>query len=269
MGIPGITNSPTDDSHERGDILVPPILHRYLNITRDLRNYVVVMTLFFVLSYSVYLIFGDDTVIKLGKEDGVFEYLTAIFFLVASIFFIKIFISNRNGWFLLLALVLFIGCGEEISWGQRIFNVLTPDFMERVNVQKEINIHNLKILNARNNTGIAKLHSIVFLYKLFWLTYGVLLPIAVFHIRSIFSITEKVRLPIPPVPIGIFFLINWLTFKITMSFILPPLKDIHYYWTINEIMECGSAFVFMTLSIYFHNNRTLKSNYDLFQKEIG
>jgi len=263
MGIPGITNSPTDDSHERGDILVPPILHRYLNITRDLRNYVIVMTLFLVLSYSVYLIFGEDTVIKLGEEDSVFEYLTAIFFLVASIFFIKIFISNRNGWFLLLALVLFIGCGEEISWGQRIFNVSTPDCMKGVNVQKEINIHNLKIFNARNNTGIAKLHSIVFLYKLFWLTYGVLLPIAAFQIRSIFSITEKVRLPLPPVPIGIFFLINWLIFRITLSFILPPNKMFEYYDTIYEIMECGSAFVFMTLSIYYYNKSTFQSNKNL------
>ena len=128
----------------------------------------------------------------------------------------------------------------------------------KINVQKEINIHNLKIFNARNNTGIAKFHSIVFLYKLFWLTYGVLLPIAAFHIRSIFSITEKLRLPIPPVPIGIFFLINWLIFRITASYFLPP--QIELQDSIYEIMECGSAFIFMTLSVYFYKSRTLKSN---------
>lgn len=239
---------------------MPPILPRFLNITRDLRNYVLVVTLFLVLTYSVYLLFGDDTVIELGKEDGVFEYLTAIFFLVASIFFIKIYFSNRNGWFLLLALVFFIGCGEEISWGQRIFNLSTPNVLGRINTQNEINLHNIKIFNATDNRGIAKFHTINFLYKLFWLTYGVFLPIAAFHIRSIFSITEKVRLPIPPVPIGVFFLINWLVFRIAMSFILPTDKTVQYYYTIGEIMECGTAFIFMTLSIYFHNKSTFQSH---------
>jgi hypothetical protein len=31
---------------------------------------------------------------------------------------------------------------EEISWGQRLFHVSTPEFFEEHNLQKEINLHN-------------------------------------------------------------------------------------------------------------------------------
>jgi hypothetical protein len=33
--------------------------------------------------------------------------------------------------------------GEEISWGQRIFGLETPDWMQRHNLQHEMNLHNL------------------------------------------------------------------------------------------------------------------------------
>lgn len=244
-----------------------PLLDRFLNWVRDLRNYVLMVILFLILSYSVFLIFSDYTIIKLGEEDGVFESLTALFFLLASIFFIKIYFSNKNVWFLILALVFFIGCGEEISWGQRYFNISTPDTLVKINVQKEMNFHNIGFFNAKGKTGIAKLHSIEFLYKLFWLTYGVLLPIGAFHIRSVFSITKKMRLPIPPVPIGIFFLINWLIFRISLSYIVPPDKDIHYVYSIVEIMECCTSFIFLTLSIYFFNNKNLNSFYSQFSEK--
>jgi hypothetical protein len=263
VGIPGVTNTAADDFQEIDIKTMPPSLDRFLDITKDLKNYVLAVTLFLVLSYSVYLIFGEDTVCTLGEEDNVFEYLTAIFFFVASIFFMKKFILERNGWFLLLALVFFIGFGEEISWGQRIFGLSTPALLREINSQNEINLHNIKILNAADNPGIAKFHTIQFLFKLFWLTYGVLLPIAAFHIRSVFSITEKMRLPIPPVPIGIFFLVNWLIFRITLSFLLPPNKEFQYYDTIGEIMECGAAYIFMTLSIYFYNKGTMRLNYNI------
>ena len=34
--------------------------------------------------------------------------------------------------------------GEEISWGQRIFNIATPETISQMNVQDETNIHNLE-----------------------------------------------------------------------------------------------------------------------------
>jgi hypothetical protein len=46
--------------------------------------------------------------------------------------------------YILLSIGLFFIAMEEISWGQRIFNVSTPELLLSSNLQKEMNIHNLK-----------------------------------------------------------------------------------------------------------------------------
>ena len=49
----------------------------------------------------------------------------------------------RQRWFFaLLALACFYVVGEEISWGQRIFNIATPEFFQQHNLQNETNLHN-------------------------------------------------------------------------------------------------------------------------------
>ena len=47
------------------------------------------------------------------------------------------------GVFLLLAVGAFLVAGEEISWGQRIFGVETPENLEALNRQGEIGAHNI------------------------------------------------------------------------------------------------------------------------------
>ena len=42
-----------------------------------------------------------------------------------------------------LAVAAFAAIGEEISWGQRIFDVTTPDSLAAENRQEELNLHNL------------------------------------------------------------------------------------------------------------------------------
>ena len=225
---------------------------------RELKEYVLVIVLCILLSYSVYLLVDVHTASQLGKEDGVFEYLTALFFLIASIFFLRKFLLDKNVFFVLLAIVFFFGFGEEISWGQRISNFGTPDFLARINVQNEFTFHNIEFFNAnrfdRNlKTGVAKLLTINFLFKLFWLGYCILLPIASRQIRFISSLVTRLRVPIPPISIGIFFLVNWLTFRIILSFFLPPNEIPQYYDTVGEIRECVAASIFMILSVYFYN----------------
>lgn len=53
------------------------------------------------------------------------------------------------GWGLLFLLVAL----EEISWGQRIFGVETPDFLTSRNLQKETNLHNLESEGANRLLG--------------------------------------------------------------------------------------------------------------------
>ncbi|MDA9714920.1 hypothetical protein N9V04_00785, partial [Bacteroidota bacterium] len=44
---------------------------------------------------------------------------------------------------LMLSIVFFLIAGEEISWGQRIFDLATPDYLSSVNEQDELNFHNI------------------------------------------------------------------------------------------------------------------------------
>src|SRR4030042_3303385 len=92
-----------------------------------------------VLSYSTTFFLEKETAAALTKEDGFFEMLTALMLLAASVaFFISylrspsgldlvIIKTRKNLFFLFISLFLFFGFGEEISWGQRIFHVRTPE----------------------------------------------------------------------------------------------------------------------------------------------
>jgi len=90
-------------------------------------------------------------------EDGIFESLTAIAFFSSSFFILKSIlllrkkstIWNKNEYkIIFIALVsigiifLFIAL-EEISWGQRIFGLETPSRLSQLNLQNELNIHNI------------------------------------------------------------------------------------------------------------------------------
>ena len=48
-----------------------------------------------------------------------------------------------------LAAVLFVAAGEEVSWGQRLFGVETPDALVDGNRQDELNLHNLDWLQHK------------------------------------------------------------------------------------------------------------------------
>jgi hypothetical protein len=43
----------------------------------------------------------------------------------------------------LLAFAALAAIGEELSWGQRLFNVTTPETLATANRQQELNVHNL------------------------------------------------------------------------------------------------------------------------------
>ncbi len=50
-----------------------------------------------------------------------------------------------NPWFVLLPALCFMALGEEMSWGQHLFNWHAPDAVAQVNTQHETNLHNLDL----------------------------------------------------------------------------------------------------------------------------
>lgn len=91
---------------------------------------------------------------NLVKEDGPVEYGTAVAFAAAGAFALLLsrykaqFAKTRRGRSIFTWLCRLIGVGlilvalEEISWGQRIFNIETPENLAEVNTQQELTIHN-------------------------------------------------------------------------------------------------------------------------------
>jgi hypothetical protein len=87
----------------------------------------------------------------LNREDGLVEWATAAVYLVAAGFAISLVLSFwrlRERLYVLLYSGLAVGmifvAMEEISWGQRLLGVDTPDYVEDINLQGEITFHNVE-----------------------------------------------------------------------------------------------------------------------------
>ena len=87
------------------------------------------------------------------QEDSVIEYAQALFYLISSILsllvsikFLKNKLAVHGVLYSILAFSLLFIFVEEISWGQRIFNIATFDYFQQHNYQQEISIHNLRII---------------------------------------------------------------------------------------------------------------------------
>lgn len=234
-----------------------------------------------IISYLFYFTAPDQLIISLGKEDGLFEYLTAIFYAIGAILVFLAFLKNKNIFLLLLALVLFFGAGEEISWGQRIFDFATPANIKKINAQGEFNIHNLESFNRKKmdgslTTGWRRLLSMDLLFKIFTVIIGVIIPLLAYHARFASNIFKKIKAPIPPISIGIFFLLNWgiLTLIPAPSDSMQEFQQqsirtyssaqqlenayVHAWKTFQaapEIFEFVASFIMLNLCIFFFKKR--------------
>ena len=236
----------------------------YIKEIKYLKFSMMAVALVLFLSYSVYIFFDVKTVSNLGADDHFFEWLTPIFFWIGCAVFFLTFLKTKNPFFLILAIAMFIAAGEEISWGQRIFGFKTPEVLEKTNVQDEFTLHNIAIFNSVDfkgtpKHGLARLLEINFLFRLCTILFGIVLPFCVYHFKFISRITMKIRMPIPPISIGLFFFISWITYWILHSFILPSDSPKEYLSAAGEIYECIASFIILIVSLYFYNNYKIVS----------
>lgn len=90
----------------------------------------------------------NDILSHLHSENGPhelieFSLLVAGFF-TCGYYFLKVKQKTKllNFWFGLAAICCFYVAGEEISWGQHIWDWATPEYWTDVNDQQETNLHN-------------------------------------------------------------------------------------------------------------------------------
>ena len=152
------------------------------------------------ISYVMSIVMPNDDFAQhwLIREDGVIEWGTALALLAGSL------LCAYRCWtlrhcrpktFVLCtaagAAVLFFGMGEELSWGQRILGVQSPEFFLNNNVQNETNLHNLSIGGIRiNKLVFGKLLAAVIVTYL-------LLPLWYQRSRSARQLLNLLAVPVP------------------------------------------------------------------------
>lgn len=104
--------------------------------------------------------FATEHYPRMIKEDGVLEYLQALCYacagLVSLLIFDRFFSSGRRlqaTLYLTFAVGMIFVAAEEVSWGQRIADIETPEVLMQWNVQREISVHNLRPVQSWLHTG--------------------------------------------------------------------------------------------------------------------
>lgn len=85
--------------------------------------------------------------------EGLIEFIEAICWISAFIVYFMLFSQNiktkvktfSSLWLFFFMIFCFVAFGEEISWGQHIFGYASPEIMETINQQNEVNFHNLNL----------------------------------------------------------------------------------------------------------------------------
>jgi hypothetical protein len=100
------------------------------------------LTVFFVLGYVA----PQSPILGLGREDGPVEDAAALFWAAASgVCLVQLVRGQQKARLLLVfwALFSFVCLGEEVSWFQRVVGLQTPEAIAHVNLQGELNLHDL------------------------------------------------------------------------------------------------------------------------------
>jgi hypothetical protein len=224
------------------------------------RPLVLIVLFFVIIPYPMLLALPEAQVVAYAREDGPIEYVGAIFYFLAALTMVAAFVharsksgksANRSVYLLLLAVFFFVCFGEEISWGQRVIGWSTPESLKALNAQGETNLHNFWLFQAFDQTGAQKSQIALFLHPgrliaLFWLIYCIIIPLAHSRFDGVRRLLHYMRLPIPPLYVGLLFLGTYLTRKFLVNVFEPP-RAIQL--ALGELQETLYAVIFFILAL--------------------
>lgn len=137
-------------------------------------------------------------------EDGPFESLGAVCCLLAGLTFLYayfgrpqannfgFFSTRRNLFYLLASGLLLLMFLEEISWGQRLLGLRTPDWLAKHNRVDELNLHNLTLFQPDRSVNYLQVG-----WLAVTLGYLGLFPLLVTFIAPLRSVVRQLALPVP------------------------------------------------------------------------
>lgn len=139
-------------------------------------------------------------------EDMVGEWAQVFLFAVTMLLSIRVAVykSSYRLFFTVLALACFYVVGEEISWGQRIFNLTTPEFFAAHNLQNETNLHNF--FTGPLKTTLKQ--SLEYLIAFGLILYGLLYPLLMAARWKLALWFSNKGLPHPPLYLWPFFVVS-------------------------------------------------------------
>lgn len=188
------------------------------------------------------------------SEDSYVEYSSSLFWFLAALIlsFSYIRSSSKNKIYnqnvlpyLLLSLFFLVCAGEEISWGQRIFNLGTPDYLKAINVQNEITLHNIGSISIFSN-------AFFFLTVIFF----ILVPYVRVRNTGFRQFTDFYAMPNPNIHVVIVYCISlgiWFIIGVrfgTLGFHPFSFYAENYYTQMDdEIFEFLAAYSFLCFSI--------------------
>ena len=217
-------------------------------------EYLAVFMVFTFVILGIYLaIFHQDYYTNTyAEEDGFIESFTVVSLLFASsICIVRAFRIGKKRGILFLAclcfmsLIFIFGAGEEISWGQRIFNIESSDFFQQHNAQKETNFHNLKI-------GGVKINKLIFgkILSVCVIIYLVLLPILYQRKQWVKNLVNTFAIPLPK----LLYIVSYAV----LFLILLSIPSKHR----GELLEFGGATLFAFIILF-------PANKELFDTEVS
>ena len=227
------------------------------------KSFILIIILFIAAVTLTIFLFDDESLLVLSREDGVFEWTTSILYFLSFLLFawsyvkgkkgndLILFRTRKNIIFFVLAIIMFLAAGEELSWGQRILHVKTPDFFAHRNIQKEINLHNLDFLQPRDASGqlkkgIAKFASVPKIFLVFCFFFFLLIPLTNAWVPWLSKKYDRFNIPVLPVWIGVLYFISFILFMAIDGVYIEKKS-----WWLAEISECNDSMFFFVSSAYF------------------
>lgn len=181
-------------------------------------------------------------------EDGLVEYATAFFlFMIALLCLYRFFTMGSGKSFswklgvLGFALLFIFGAGEEISWGQRIFDIQSGEYFLENNAQQETNLHNLVVEGKKVNKVIFSQ-----LLTLVMMIYLIVTPILYRKKEWVRSLMDRFAVPV----------VQWHhTAAFLLSTLLVVIIPAHRKW---EVYELAFGVIFFLIFLYPFNKAIFK-----------
>lgn len=204
------------------------------------------LLVYVIATYLIMFTLDKDTVDDITAEDHYFENAGAITLFAASGMYLYSFFLSRKpnqklqqGFirklsYLGFAALFFFGGGEEISWGQRILGIKTPEVVGEINDKDELNLHNLELFGSKNSLPFK-------VYQVFAFTYALILPLIAKFSKAARIWLEQ-YITIIPWFFGIVVTANLLTSQVVsrLTFLGQP----------GEIQESNYELTFLCIGIY-------------------